>query len=122
MNPDWVAGLYNLAFRFTGNDALTVDHTAALDIATTTMSAWIRPVEYDVSLGVQAAGVGSGGPSDRGIIMNKEGSYEMGLEDQTGALQGAFAPGCWRWFGVTRVPAHEWTHVAVSISHRRVCH
>jgi hypothetical protein len=39
-------------------------------------------VEYDVSLGVQAAGVGAGGPSDRGIIMNKEGSYEMGLEDK----------------------------------------
>jgi hypothetical protein len=38
VNADWVAGLYNLAFRFTGNDALTVDHTAALDIATTTMA------------------------------------------------------------------------------------
>ena len=39
--------------------------------------------------------------------------HEMGIEDKTGALQGAFSP-CWRWFGVTRAPAHEWTHVATA--------
>ena len=100
INADWVAGLYNLAFRFDGDDAMHVTSTALLDVATVTMSAWVRPVEYDVA-------------GDRGIIMNKEGSYEVGLEDGTGALQGAFSP-CWRWFGTTRVPAHEWTHVAAS--------
>ena len=63
------------------------------------MAAWIRPVEYDVA-------------ADRGIIMNKESSYEFGLEDNTGALQGAFSP-CWRWWGTRLVPMHEWTHVAV---------
>ena len=71
------------------------------------MAAWIRPVEYDVA-------------ADRGIIMNKESSYEFGLEDGTGALQGAFSP-CWRWFGTTRVPAHEWTHVGVRLSTRARC-
>ena len=62
----------------------------------------MRPVIYDVK-----------DHGDRGIIMNKEGSYEMGLQDETGALQGAFSP-CWRWFGKTRIPMHEWTHVAMA--------
>ena len=67
------------------------------------MMAWVRPVKYDVK-------------QDRGIIMNKESSYEFGLQDDTGALQGAASPGCWRWFGTIRIPLHEWTHVAVSFS------
>lgn len=100
-NADWVAGLYNLAFRFTGDDALVVPPDRHLDLNTLTMSAWLRPVDYDLA-----------DNADRGIIMNKESSYEMGLQDETGALQGAFSP-CWRWFGETRIPIHEWTHVAM---------
>jgi hypothetical protein len=65
------------------------------------MIAWIRPVSYAVAY-----------EADRGIIMNKENSYEFGLEDETGALQGAFSP-CFRWYGTRRIPIHEWTHVAV---------
>jgi hypothetical protein len=74
-----------------------------------------------------------------GIIMNKESSYEMGLQDSTGLLQAAFSSGaftggalegggnhggnwvndegsygCWRWWGHYRVPVHEWTHVVVA--------
>jgi hypothetical protein len=63
-----------------------VTSTALLDVATVTMSAWIRPVEYDVS------GCHYDGEcpySAHGIIMCKEGAYEMGLEE-TGALQAAF--------------------------------
>ena len=101
-NPDWVAGLYNLAFRFDGMDAMAVPPNPRLDLQTVTMAAWVRPVRYDIR-----------GGADRGIIMNKESSYEMGLEDETGAFQGAFSP-CWRWFGVTRVPVHEWTSVAMA--------
>ena len=100
-NPDWVAGLYNLAFRFNGDDAMVVPPNARLDLNTLTMSAWLRPVDYDLA-----------DNADRGIIINKESSYEMGLQDETGALQGAFSP-CWRWFGETRIPIHEWTHVAM---------
>ena len=59
--------------------------------------AWVRPVGYDVTYN-----------NDRGVIINKEGSYELGLQDNTGALQGAFSP-CWRWFGTRIIPAHEWT-------------
>ena len=44
------------------------------------MIAWVRPIKYDVT-------------ADRGIIMNKESSYEMGIEDNTGNLQGAFNSG-----------------------------
>jgi hypothetical protein len=45
-------------------------------------------------------------------MRQKEGAYEFGLQDDTGALQGAAngAPGkggCWRWFGTVRVPLHE---------------
>ena len=97
-----VAGLYNLAFRFDGMDAMAVPPNPRLDLQTVTMAAWVRPVRYDIR-----------GGADRGIIMNKESSYEMGLEDETGAFQGAFSP-CWRWFGVTRVPVHEWTSVAMA--------
>ena len=65
------------------------------------MIGWIRPVDYAIAY-----------QADRGIIMNKEESYEFGLEDETGALQGAFSP-CWRWLGTRLIPLHEWSHVAV---------
>ena len=109
-NADWVGGLFNLAFRFDGNDALVVPANRRLDIPQATMSAWVRPITYSLQNG-----------ADRGIILNKESSYEMGLEDQTGALQGAFSP-CWRWFGVTRVPLHEWTHVAMAYDNTNELH
>ena len=72
-------GLYDLAFRFTGDDAMVVHWTQALDLNTVTMSAWARPVTYNIQEG-----------ADRGLSMNKENAYEKGLEDATGALQGAF--------------------------------
>ena len=45
--------------------------------------------------------------------MNKESAYEFGLEDASGLLQGAFGPGCWRWWGTVNIPLDVWTHVAV---------
>ena len=123
VNAQFVSGLFGEAFRFVGNDRLEVtDTNGALDADFVTMIAWIRPINYDVD-------------ADRGIIMNKEGSYEMGLQDQTGNLQGAFQSGvftggaedpatgvwtnnagsfgCWRWWGHIRMPLHEWSHVGV---------
>ena len=47
-------------------------------------------------------------------LLEHQDTYEYGLEDNTGALQGAFSPGCWRWWGSVRIPAHEWTHTAAS--------
>ena len=133
-NGEWVAGMYNQAFRFDGDDELRVAENPLLELTKVTMMAWIRPVHYDVSGDHHHLSL-SASPSlclsfclslarsdflshfaagDRGIIMNKESSYEFGIEDQTGALQGAFNSGCWRWWGTIRIPGHEWTHVAVS--------
>ena len=47
-------------------------------------------------------------------IVNKEGSFEMGIEANSGALQAASDPGCWRWFGNMRLTMHEWSMAAVS--------
>ena len=30
-------------------------------------------------------------------------------------LQGAFAPGCWRWWGTATLALNEWTHVAAGV-------
>ena len=30
-------------------------------------------------------------------------------------LQGAFAPGCWRWWGAATLAVNEWTHVAAGV-------
>eukprot|EP01048_Picozoa_sp_COSAG05_P032208 COSAG05_NODE_12203_length_478_cov_0.773087_1_plen_59_part_01 len=56
-------GLFNLAFRFDGNDALVVPANRHLDIQQATMSAWVRPITYSLQNG-----------ADRGIILNKESS------------------------------------------------
>ena len=117
-SEEWVKGLFGLAFRFDGDDSLRVsrcnkamdpngpptggDGAWNLDLTRTTMLAWVRPQSYAVAY-----------EADRGIIMNKESSYEFGLADNTGALQGAFSP-CWRWWGSVLIPLHEWTHVAVA--------
>jgi hypothetical protein len=69
------------------------------------MLAWVKPNSYSTRE--------AGGNPDRGIIVNKENSYEMGLENGLGNLQGAFGPGCWRWFGGIRIPLHEWSHTAI---------
>ena len=52
---------------------------------------------------------------DRGIVMNKESAYEFGLQDNVGALQGAFGPGCWRWWGSDVIPLDTWTQVMVGV-------
>ena len=47
--------------------------------------------------------------------MNKESAYEFGLQDNVGALQGAFNPGCWRWWGGDIIPLDTWTQVGVGV-------
>ncbi len=74
--------------------------TTSLDLTQLTMSAWVYPTDYNVA-------------SDRGIIVNKESRYEMGLRDLYGELQGASQPGCWRWAGTRIVPLNTWTLVTV---------
>ena len=45
----------------------------------------------------------------------RESTYEYGIQDNTGALQGAFGPGCWRWWGTVILPVNEWSHTAVGV-------
>ena len=45
----------------------------------------------------------------------RESTYEFGIQDGTGALQGAFGPGCWRWWGTAVLALNEWTHVGAGV-------
>lgn len=45
----------------------------------------------------------------------RENTYEYGIQQNTGALQGAFAPGCWRWWGTAVIPVNEWSYVAAGV-------
>lgn len=74
--------------------------TTSLDVTTLTMSAWVYPTNYNVV-------------SDRGMIVNKESRYEMGLRDNVGSIQAASQPGCWRWAGTEVVPLNTWSKVTV---------
>lgn len=98
-----VPGQIGDARNFNGTgDFLNVSETGttSLDLLELTMSAWIFPTDYDVI-------------SDRGIIINKESTYEMGLQDHTGAFQAASNPGCWRWAGTGIIPLSTWTKVTI---------
>ncbi len=91
------------ALSFDGeNDYMNIPDLgiSSLDVTEVTIEAWINPNSYDVS-------------GYTGIIVNKEDAWEIGLKNSTGELQGASAPGCWRWAGTYVVPLNTWTHVAV---------
>jgi hypothetical protein len=105
-DAEWAVGVNNLAFRLDGMDALVVPNNKALDLQRVTMVSWIRPTSYS-----QDRSAGNAG-APRLVVMNKESSYEFGLESDSGALQGALSA-CWRWWGTIRVPLHQWTNVSV---------
>lgn len=48
-------------------------------------------------------------------MVGRESTYEWGIQDGTGALQGAFGPGCWRWWGNANIPSDAWTHVGAGV-------
>ncbi len=91
--------------RSISNSYINVAESGAtsLDVTTLTMSAWIYPTDYNVV-------------SDRGIIVNKEGIYEMGLRDNVGSIQAASTPGCWRWAGTEVIGLNTWSKVTVVYS------
>lgn len=97
------AGVLGGAMSFDGvDDYVQVGAQANLVMTTAaTLSAWVNPM-------------GSGG----GLILNKEGEYEIGVFN--GTLQWAFqnsSPG-WTWIDTGfAVPAGQWTHVAVVYDH-----
>ncbi|MCW5626351.1 MAG: hypothetical protein KIT73_16675, partial [Burkholderiales bacterium] len=85
-------------------DVVNVGNRANLQMSETlTMEAWIKPT-------------GPGGlPTEGGIIMNREGEYEV-ARFADGSIRWAFAntnPG-WNWINTGYVaPTNEWTHIAV---------
>ena len=98
----WVDGIKGRAARIDANDdAIRVvdDGNSPLDVRSVTMAAWVYPLSCRT-------------PRDRGIIMNKESTWEFGLENNSCRLQGAFSP-CWRWWGTAVIPTNTWTHVAI---------
>ena len=89
-NAEYVTGVYGQAFRVGGGSLLeTISTNALFDADYVTMISWVKPLRYEWG------GVAAG--SEKGIIMNKENSYEMGLSALDGNLQAAFSP-CWRWY------------------------
>ena len=101
--PRWVGGKFDLAITFgNGNGFVVPDVGGAMAGITSavTMIAYVRPTQYEAC-------------GDRGIIMNKEGSFEYGVESNTGAMQGAMSA-CWRWWGNVRLSLYDWTMTAVS--------
>ncbi|BDS11258.1 DUF2341 domain-containing protein [Aureispira anguillae] len=98
-----VAGKIGDARNFSGSGQylnVAESGTTSLDLVELTMSAWIFPTNYNVV-------------ADRGMILNKESTYEMGLQDNTGAFQAAARPSCWRWAGTRIVPLSTWSKVTI---------
>ena len=87
VNVQFVAGVWGSAWFLDGQVRVGDDDRSAiivpdpgadspLDVRLVTMLAWVKPADpYNP-------------PGDRGIIMNKESTYEFGLLDNDGALQG----------------------------------
>ncbi|MDJ0502336.1 MAG: Calx-beta domain-containing protein, partial [Nostocales cyanobacterium LE14-WE4] len=89
------------------NDYVNVGAKSSLKVSTAiTIEAWINPT---------GTGTGSN-PSWGGIIVNKEGEYEV-ARFSDGTIQWAFAnsnPG-WVWINTGYVaPLNQWTHIAVT--------
>lgn len=99
-NAAWSAGVSNLALRLDGTDALFVADTPILEPTLVSILAWVRPTEYCVTC------------IEPRVVVNKEDTYEFGMLPSNGALKSAMSP-CWRWWGETRLPLHEWTAIAV---------
>jgi hypothetical protein len=90
----------NHAIEFSGNaaDQVQAEDSPSLDIngKEFTMEAWVYPTGLGGSL----------------IIVNKENSYEMALNQ--GVLSYAVSAGNWKWWGQGNVESDTWSHVAVT--------
>lgn len=103
--PTWSSGRVNSALSFDGvDDYVQVGNRSSLIVSTAlTMSAWIMPTVND------AAG--------SHVILNKEGEYELGINN--GEISWTIANNSPGWAGNWRTshyaaPANVWTHVAVT--------
>ena len=85
--------------------------SSSLDVSYLTMEAWISPNNYNVS-------------GDRGMVMNKENTWELGIEDNSGNFQTALSTNSntWAWRGSHQVPVNNWSHVVVTYDGSQVKH
>jgi hypothetical protein len=91
----------NPALSFDGvDDYVGIADAAKLNVDYITMEAWVYVADYAFV-------------SSHAIIMNKENSYEWGIEKTTGKLMAAIQPN-WAWLGSMVVPTGQWNHVAVT--------
>ena len=108
-----VAGKVGQGLKVEASKCLTVPDGATLDIVggtTLSVMAWVMTQ-------------GDCAPADRGIILNKEGSYELGIQCATQLFQEAInATGTWEWSGTGAVGAGAWHHVAVTFDGATVRH
>ncbi len=88
------------AIQFSGDPAQQVqaEDSPSLDIngKELTMEAWVYPTGIGAYI----------------IIVNKENSYEMGINQ--GVLSYAISAGVWTWWGAGVVELNTWSHVAVT--------
>lgn len=101
-----VPGKVGQGLSVAAGKCLTVPDSAVLDMtgsAAFAMLAWVQTT-------------GGCAPADRGIVLNKENSYEVGIECSANLLQEAImvtgTP--WSWSGTGAVGASAWHHVALS--------
>ncbi len=101
----FAAGKVGQAFRFDGtNDCIQVGPNAALVVST------------QISIGVWILPTGPGSDNGWGIIVNKEGEYEV-LRGPDGTIWWALAVATPHWSSISTdfvAPENQWTHVVVS--------
>lgn len=109
-DPSWTNGFINGALFFAGSygDYVQVPHDSSLNRNTISMTAWVYWEGED--------------PSDD-VIMAKEGSYKLALDEDDGELKAGINGGCpgYGWcddggngwlYSDYDIPEKEWTHVA----------
>lgn len=108
-----VPGKVGQGLKVEASKCLTVPDGAALDMVGGTklsVMAWVMTQ-------------GDCAPADRGIILNKEGSYELGIQSSTNVFQEAVnATGTWDWFGTGTVGPGAWRHVSMTFDGATVRH
>jgi hypothetical protein len=99
------AGKVGNAYQFTDGACVVVPDSDSLDMlgsSALTLLAWIR---HD-----------GGCTGDRGLLLNKESSYELGVECIDALLQDAVIVDAngWSWAGTAQVPIGAWQQIALS--------
>ena len=100
--PEYTGDFDGIGSVFSGPGSyVNVINSNSLNVKYITMAAWINLPSYNCG-------------SDRGIIFNKENSYEWGIRCNSGNLDAAISPN-WAWYGTyQQIPLNKWTFVAVT--------